>query len=70
MIIPLFEKVIRGRTLVGKIGIIIILSLENHIKEEDKVEQEDIEQQKNYQQDFLIFVSLSSSQQVKFRGLL
>jgi len=40
------------------------------MKEEDKVEQEDIEQQKNYQQDFLIFVSLSSSQQVKFRGLL
>ncbi|MDW0256883.1 MAG: hypothetical protein QN732_11145 [Nitrososphaeraceae archaeon] len=56
MIIPLFEKVIRGITLVGKIGIIIILSLENHIKKEDKVEQEDIEQQKNYQRDFLIFV--------------
>lgn len=37
--------------------------------EEDKVEQENIEQQKTINGK-LIFVSLMSSQQVKFRGLL
>jgi hypothetical protein len=37
--------------------------------EEDKVEQENIEQQKTINGK-LIFVSLMSLQQVKFRGLL